>query len=320
MGRPEVSSRLRILRVPRASGVLIALLAIIAVFAFTARGFFTWANLANICLQGSVLAIASMGMTLAILSGLIDLSIGAVVTLAGVATGLALHAGIAIALAIPAGIAVGGLCGLASGCLVAYLGFHHFIATFGMMGIAQGIALVVTDGSSVPGFDTPFRYLGDGVLLGIPVPIWIAGACLLTVSFLLYRTRFGSNLYAMGGSEQVARFSGINTARLKLMLYLASGLLAGIAGVVLTARMNSANPAAGMGYEFDAIAAVVVGGTPFSGGRGGVLGTMLGAAIISVLKNGLNLAGFSAPWQLTIIGAMITCAIIVDVLSSGRQQ
>ncbi|HNV35347.1 MAG TPA: ABC transporter permease, partial [Bacillota bacterium] len=193
------------------------------------------------------------------------------------------------------------------------------IATFGMMGISQGIALVITQGASVSGFSRAFRNIGDSTLLSVPVPVLIAAATFAVIAFVLYRTRFGSNMYAIGGSEQVARYSGINSGRMKLAVFVLTGFLAAIAGIVLTSRMNSANPTAGMGYEFDSIAAVIIGGTPITGGRGGVKGTFLGAFIISVLKNGLNLVGLSSPWQLTIIGAMITGAIIVDVLTHSKR-
>ncbi|HPU95954.1 MAG TPA: ABC transporter permease [Bacillota bacterium] len=303
----------------RVSGVLIAIIAVVGVFSFTARGFFSLANFANIALQGSVLFIASLGMTLAILSGMIDLSIGGVMTLSGVVTALALKAGLPLPIAVLAGLAAGSLCGAFTGYLVSSWGFHHWIATFGMMGISQGIALVITQGASVSGFSRAFRNIGDSTLLSVPVPVLIAAATFAVIAFVLYRTRFGSNMYAIGGSEQVARYSGINSGRMKLAVFVLTGFLAAIAGIVLTSRMNSANPTAGMGYEFDSIAAVIIGGTPITGGRGGVKGTFLGAFIISVLKNGLNLVGLSSPWQLTIIGAMITGAIIVDVITHSKR-
>ncbi len=301
------------------SGVLIAIIGLIAVFAFTARGFFSLANFANIALQGSVLFIAAMGMTLAILSGMIDLSLGGVITLAGVVTALVLKAGYGTIIAMLAGLGTGALCGAFTGYVVAGWGFHHWIATFGMMSVSQGFALVVTNGSTVSGFSRAFRNIGDSTVVGIPVPVLIAAAVFAVIAFVLYRTRFGSNMYAIGGSEQVARYSGINSGRMKFSVFVVTGILAGIAGIVLASRMNSASPTAGMGYEFDSIAAVVIGGTPMTGGRGGVKGTLLGAFIISILKNGLNLVGLSSPWQLTIIGAMITGSIIIDVLTHSKR-
>jgi ribose transport system permease protein len=303
----------------RVSGVFIAIIIVVGVFAFTARGFFSIANFANIALQGSVLFIASLGMTLAILSGMIDLSLGGVMTLTGVATALILKAGYSPVVAVAGGLVAGALCGAFTGYLVSSWGFHHWIATFGMMGITQGIALVITQGSSVSGFSRAFRNIGDATVAGIPVPVLIAAMTFTVIAFVLYKTRFGSNMYAIGGNEQVARYSGIDSGRMKMSVFVVTGLLAAVAGIVLTARMNSANPTAGMGYEFDSIAAVIIGGTPITGGRGGVKGTFLGAFIISVLKNGLNLVGLSSPWQLTIIGAMITIAIIVDVLTHSRR-
>ncbi len=307
-------------KIKRLPGVLWALVALIVFFGISGKGFFTAYNLINICKQGSILVIVSMGTTLAILTAGIDLSTGSVLTLSGVTVGLLIHSGSPISVAILAGLGVGALCGLINGYLIAHLKFHHFIATFGMMGIAQGIALAVTQGAVVPGFDAAFRKLGDGTIFGLPVPVVVALLVVVATSIALYRTRWGAHVYAVGGSEQVAAWSGINTRRVKLAVYVLSGLFAAIAGVVLTARMNSASPIAGAGYEFDAIAAVIIGGTPFEGGRGGIVGTVIGAAVISTLKNGLNIIGLPTPWQITIIGFMITVAIVLDVLYQMRKD
>ncbi|HHY48033.1 MAG TPA: ABC transporter permease [Firmicutes bacterium] len=316
----QPSPRARASILSKVPGVLYAFIFFIAVFGVRARGFLSLANLVNVSLQGSILAIVSLGMTLVIMTGGIDLSIGSVLSLAGAVTGLLLHGGSPVPLAILAGLLTGMVCGAINGFLISRLNFFPFISTFGMMGIAQGIALVLTDGASLPGFSPAFRAIGDSVVIGIPLPVWIAGAVFGVIYFFLYKTTFGARVYAVGGSKQVARLSGIPVSRVLLSVYTISGFLAGLGGVVLISRMNSANPTVGAGYEFDAIAAVVIGGTPFSGGRGGIGGSILGAAVISVLKNGLNLMGLSAPWQLTVIGLMITAAIVVDVMIYNRKS
>ncbi|NPV70570.1 MAG: ABC transporter permease [Firmicutes bacterium] len=301
-------------------GVVWAFAAMIAFFGFEGRGFLSLYNFINIIKQGSILAIAATGMTLAILSAGIDLSAGSVMSLSGVILGLLLHSGWSIPAAILVALCVGLACGCVNGYLVAHLKIHHFIATYGMMGMAAGIPLALTEGSVIPGFSQAFRFLGEGAVGGLPLLVIIAAAVFAVFHFTLTRTRWGAHLYAVGGSDQVARYSGVSADRVRMSAYVLSSLLAAFAGVLAASRANSASPIAGSGYEFDSIAAVIIGGTPFTGGRGGVAGTMLGVAMITVLKNGLNIMGFAAPWQLAIIGTMITLAITFDVMVNQRRK
>ncbi|HHY46519.1 MAG TPA: ABC transporter permease [Firmicutes bacterium] len=300
--------------VRRVPGTFYILIIMISLASITIPGFGTVSNLLNILLQGSFLAIVACGATLAIISSGIDLSVGTVLSLSGVVTGLALHAGIPIALAILSGVLTGLICGIITGSLVAFVGLEPFIATFGMMSMAQGLGLVLSNGASIPGFQESFRWFGEGVVWKVPVPLIIALVIVACIWWLLRHTRLGLYIYAIGGSEEVAGWSGIEVGRCKLALYSISGCLAGIAGVLLAARMNSGHPTVGVGWEMDAIASVVIGGTPLTGGRGGVIGTMVGVAIVSVLRNILNMLRLSSPWQITLIGAIVVIAIGLDIL------
>ncbi|MCG1011593.1 ABC transporter permease [Tepidanaerobacter sp. GT38] len=296
-------------------GIIYGLVIIIAFFGVTADYFLTFMNMMNILKQASVLIVVSLGMTLAILLGKIDMSVGSTMSLVGVVTGICLHKGISIPLAICIGMAVGSIIGFINGYLIGYRKFDYWIVTFSNMGIAQSLALVITNGATIPGFDSSFRFLGDGQIYGVPVGILIAMAIALAIIYLSYNTKFGSNIYAVGGNEQVARYSGIDTSKVIFKTYILSSLLAGFAGILLVSKVNSANPIAGSGYEFDAIAATLIGGTPFDGGRGGVLGTIIGACIIATLRNGLNMLGLTPPIQFTLVGFIIILIIIFDVLN-----
>ncbi len=299
-------------------GIAYALLALVAAFALCIPGFFTVSNFLSVIRQGSVLAIVSLGATLAILSRGINLSLGGVMSLAGVVAGVIMQKGWPWVPSSVAGITVAAAAGWLAGTLIANAGIAPFIVTLGMMSLGEGLALAISGGASVPGIGRGFRVIGQGSFLGVPVPFCIAVALFLVIRFLLRDTQLGVSIYAVGGNEDAAALSGVNVRRCKTQVYLIGGLLAGIAGVVLASRMNSAHPSGGMGFEFDAIAATVVGGTPMSGGRGGVSGTMLGAAIISVMRNGLNMLGLPTPWQMSIIGLIIIGSIALDVLKARR--
>lgn len=304
-----------LMRVP---GIAYALLVLVVAFAWSIPGFFTVSNFLSVIRQGSVLAMVSLGATLAILSRGINLSLGGVMSLAGVVAGVAMQKGWPWVPSVIAGISIAAMAGWLAGALIARAGIAPFIVTLGMMSLGEGLALVISGGASVPGISRAFQVLGQGSFLGIPVPFCIAMALFLMVRFILRDTQLGTYIYAVGGNEDAAALSGVNVRRCKTQVYLMGGLLAGIAGVVLASRMNSAHPSGGMGFEFDAIAATVVGGTPMSGGRGGVSGTMLGAAIISVMRNGLNMLGLPTPWQMSIIGLIIIGSIALDVLKARK--
>lgn len=282
-------------------------------FSMAGPGFLSVSTLLTIAKQGAVLTILSAAMTLVILSEGIDLSVGAVLSLAGVATGLLMLGGAPMVGAIAAGLAVGVGFGLLNGLIIGWLDVPPFVATLGSMGIAQGISLAITSGGTVSGFPAEFQALADADLV-LPTAVWWAIAVCAVCYFLLYHTRFGTYVFALGGNREALRLSGVDPAGVQLRLYGLAGLLAGLAGVVLASRTNSAHPTVGIGMEFDAIAAVILGGTSFEDGRGGLLGTLAGVALIAVLRTGLNLVGLWAAWQLAVVGAVVIATIVFDLL------
>ena len=285
--------------------------------------FLTADNGWNILRQISVNLCLSVGMTLIILSGGIDLSVGAVLALSGaVAAGL-LKNGIALPLfgvqldftvtgAILSAVAVGAAAGACNGIAITRLQLPPFVATLAMLSIARGLTLLWTGGFPITGLGSSFGYIGTGVLLGIPMPVWEALLIVVLATVLCMRTAFGRHLYAIGGSERAALLAGVHVDRVKVIVYVIGGVLAGIAGLLVTARLDSAQPNAGLGYELDSIAAVVIGGTSLSGGRGSVVGTVIGCLIIGVLNNGLFLLDVSPFWQQVIKGLVIIVAVALD--------
>jgi ribose transport system permease protein len=254
-----------------------------------------------------------------ILSGGIDLSVGSVLALSGVVMASLLHAGWPAPLAMSVGLAAGFLFGALNGVAIAWGRLPPFIATLGMMSIARGCALLFTEGRPVSGFEPAFRSLATGRLLGIPAPILVTVLVYVLARFILSSTRFGRYVYAMGGNEEATRLSGVNVRVHKTLVYGVSGLTSAAAAILLTARLNSAQPIAGIMYELDAIAAVVIGGTSLAGGEGGVGGTLIGALIMGVLRNGLNLLGVSSFLQQVVIGLVIVFAVLLDaVLKKNR--
>jgi ribose transport system permease protein len=280
--------------------------------------FLTPANLLNVLRQVSINAILALGMTVVIVKGGIDLSVGSLLALAGaLAAGLSLS-GLPPALAMGAGIGMAVALGALQGLLVAYAGLPPFIVTLAGLTVFRGFTLVYTDGRPITGLPEAFLFLGNGTLLGLPVPVAIMGFFLLLTHLLLGQTSWGRYLYAIGGNEEAARLSGVPVARIKVFAYAYSGLAAGLAALVLTGRLNSAQPTAGTGFELDAIAAAVVGGTSLAGGRGTAWGTFLGALIIGVLNNGMNLLNVSSFYQLIAKGVVIVLALLVDRLVRRR--
>jgi ribose transport system permease protein len=285
--------------------------------------FLTVDNLTNVLRQISVNLCLSMGMTLVILSGGIDLSVGSTLALSGaVAAGLLKHGATLERLnlfvqftplgAVAAGLATGAVIGLANGAAITRLGLPPFVATLGMLSIGRGLTMLWTGGFPVNGLGDEFGFIGAGRFLGLPMPIVIAAALALILHIVTKRTRFGRALYAVGGSERAAALSGLNVRRTKLLAYAICGSLAGVAGLITAARLDAATPDAGVGYELDSIAAAVIGGTSLSGGRGSILGAVLGCLIIGVLNNGLVLLGVSPYWQQVIKGTVILVAVAID--------
>jgi ribose transport system permease protein len=303
----------------RRLGTLAGLIGLCVLLWILTPHFLTLSNLLNVLEQTSINALIAVGMTFVILSAGIDLSVGSVLALAGVVMATLLQQQWPVAAAIAVGLLMGFAFGALNGVAIAWGRLPPFIATLGMMSIARGCALLFTEGRPVSGFDETFRSLATARILGIPAPVVITAAVYVAARFVLSSTRFGRYVYAMGGNEEATRLSGVNVRLHKMLVYGVSGLTSGIAAVVLTARLNSAQPIAGIMYELDAIAAVVIGGTSLSGGEGGVGGTLIGALIMGVLRNGLNLLGVSSFLQQVVIGLVIVVAVLLDtVLKSKR--
>jgi ribose transport system permease protein len=310
---------------------LIALVVMVVLLALASDRFLTVANQRNILLQISVNLCLSIGMTLVILTGGIDLSVGAMLALAGaVAAGL-LKNGLVLKVfgvvlqftpfgAMVAGILVGLALGLFNGVAITKFRLPPFIATLGMLSIARGLTMLWTGGNPVTDLGPKFGFIGTGTLLGVPMPIWVSAMLVVVFYIVLKNTRLGRYIYAVGGSEKATAFSGINVNRVKLWVYALAGVLAAVAGLIITARLDAADPKAGLSYELDSIAAVVIGGTSLSGGRGSIFGTVLGCLIIGVLNNGLFMLGVSPFWQLVVKGFVILVAVAVDQLSVDRRE
>ena len=280
--------------------------------------FLTVSNLLNVAEQAAIIAIVAVGMTFVIITGGIDLSVGSVLAFAGVVMASTLHAGVPVPVALAVALGTGLFCGLVNGALITVGRLPPFIATLGMMSVARGIALMFTEGRPISGFSGGFRSLATGEVLGIPVSVVIMVGVYVVAHFVLTRTKLGRYTYAIGGNEEAALLSGVNVRVYKAAVYGISGMLSGLAAVILTARLNSAQPIAGMMYELDAIAATVIGGTSLLGGEGTVVGTLIGALIMAVLRNGLNLLGVSSFIQQVVIGSVIIAAVLIDMWLKRR--
>jgi ribose transport system permease protein len=298
----------------RRYGTVLGLIVLSAVLWALTPHFLTVSNLLNIAQQTSINAIVAAGMTFVIISGGIDLSVGSIVALSGVALGGFLQAGQPAIVAVIGAVAVGIASGLVNGLLVSVGRLPPFIATLGMMSVARGLALVLTEGRPISGFSEGFRSVATGSLGPIPAPVIITLLVYAIAHVAITRTTFGRYVYAIGGNEEATRLSGVAVRFHKTAIYAVSGLMSAVAAVVLTARLNSAQPIAGMMYELDAIAATVIGGTSLMGGEGSLFGTLVGALIMGVLRNGLNLLGVSSFLQQIVIGGVIVGAVLVDTL------
>jgi ribose transport system permease protein len=281
--------------------------------------FLTVSNLLNVLEQTSINAIVAVGMTFVIVSGGIDLSVGSMLAFAGVVLASALSAGLPAPVALLLALAVGTGCGLVNGLLVSFGRLPPFIVTLGMMSVARGAALLWAEGRPISGFSDAFRVLATERALTIPAPVLITVVIYLAAHFVLAHTVFGRATYAIGGNEEAARLSGVPVRFHKTMVYGVSGLMSGAAAVLLTARLNSAQPTAGIMYELDAIAATVIGGTSLLGGEGTLVGALVGALIMGVLRNGLNLLNVSSFLQQVVIGLVIIGAVLVDTTLKRRR-
>lgn len=309
----------RLLERSRSASALVILLVLVAAFSVASGQFLSADNLVTVALQTSILAIVAIGMTFTIITGGIDLSVGSVVALAGaVAAGLATRQGLSTPLAIGAGLLVGMVVGAASGMLVAFGRLPPFVATLATMAIARGLTLVYTQGRPIAGLSASFIFLGSGNLGGIPVPVFVLVLVAVIAYVLLAQTPFGLHLYAIGGGEETARLAGISVNREKILVYVISGFCSGLAGIILTGRLWSAQPNAGVLMELDAIASAVLGGTSLAGGTGGILGTLAGSFIIGVLSNGLNLLAVPSYTQQVVKGLVFILAVVLDYFLRER--
>jgi ribose transport system permease protein len=297
----------------RQLGTFAGLLALCLILWAATPHFLTVSNLLNVLEQTAINAIVAVGMTFVIISGGIDLSVGSILAVSGIALGIALQSGAGAPLAIALALAVGTVCGLANGALVTFGRLPPFIATLGMMSVARGAALMLAEGRPISGFGEEFRVLATGRVLMVPAPAIIAAGIYAVAHFVLANTVFGRAAYAIGGNEEAARLSGVHVRYHKTAIYGVAGLMSAAAAVILTARLNSAQPTAGTMYELDAIAATVIGGTSLLGGEGTIMGALIGALIMGVLRNGLNLLNVSSFFQQVVIGVVIIGAVLVDM-------
>ncbi|WP_319542471.1 ribose ABC transporter permease [uncultured Pseudodesulfovibrio sp.] len=298
---------------------IIALIVMIIVVSFLNPNFFTTGNILNILRQTAINAIMAVGMTLVILTAGIDLSVGSVLALCGAIGASLIAAEMPLVLAVGAALGAGALLGAASGVIIAKGKVQAFIATLVSMTMVRGLTLVYTDGRPIStGFTDvadAFAFIGTGYLFGIPVPIWIMAVTFVGAWYLLNHTRLGRYIYALGGNESATRLSGINVDSIKITVYAIAGFLSALSGLIVTSRLSSAQPTAGYGYELDAIAAVVLGGTSLMGGKGTITGTLLGALIIGFLNNALNLLDVSSYYQMIAKALVILLAVLVDTKS-----
>ena len=303
----------------RQIGTFAGLLALCLVLWAATPHFLTVSNLLNVLEQTSINAIVAVGMTYVIISGGIDLSVGSVLAVAGIALALALESAMPAPAAIVIALATGTACGLANGVLITFGRLPPFIATLGMMSVARGAALMLAEGRPISGFSEGFRALATARVLTVPAPVLITVVVYLVAHFVLVRTVFGRATYAIGGNEEAARLSGVHVRFHKTAVYGVAGLTSAVAAIVLTARLNSAQPTAGTMYELDAIAATVIGGTSLLGGEGTLVGALIGALIMGVLRNGLNLLNVSSFFQQVVIGAVIIGAVLIDMSLKRRR-
>ena len=302
-------------------GPLLGLVILCAVLGVMSDHFLTFDNLINVFRQSSVNALVALGQLLVIVTAGIDLSVGSVMGLSCVLAALMMKSGVPPAIALVASLGIGGFLGAVNGTLLTKLRLPHpFIPTLGMMNVARGLALVISGGFPISELPSGFRFLGAGTILWIPAPVILVVLFCVLFHVFLTRTTAGRDIYAIGGNPHAARLSGVPVDRRLILVYTLSGMMAGAASIVLAGRMNSGFPLAGSGAELDAIAAVIIGGASFFGGVGTVGGTLVGALIMGVLRNGLNLLNVSASWQTVVIGVVIVGAVLVDVIRKRAME
>jgi ribose transport system permease protein len=292
--------------------LIVGLLLMCAIFGVREPRFLEMSNFRTVALQSSIRAIVAVGMTLVIISGGIDLSVGSIVAAAGVTATLVVDRGASVPMAMAAGALLGAAVGLFNGSLVAYVKIPPFIVTLAMLSIARGYAYLVTESQSVFGYPEEFNVIGQGFLLGLPVPVWIMVAAFACGYVVLQHTRFGRHVYAIGGNAEAARLAGVRVGWTLVLVYGINGLLAGLAGLINAGRLGSGEPTTAQGFELEVIAAVVLGGTSLMGGEGTLLGTFIGAFVIGFLSNGLIMLRVDPYWQYVVIGSVILAAVALN--------
>ncbi len=289
------------------------------VLSFMSPFFMTVGNMTNLSKQVSIVAILAAGQAVVIISGGIDLSVGSVLALSAVVIGTLIQMDVDPLMAMIAGILTGTAAGWVNGMVITRGNIPPFIATLGMLGIARGLALVITGGVSHPVLSPMFLYIGNAKLFGLPIPLYFVIVTFLVIGIMMHRTVFGRHVYAIGGNERVARLQGIPVDRQKVKIYALSGFLAAIAAVVMTGRLAATPPSVAQAIELQAIAAVIIGGVSFVGGRGLVLTALIGALIMAMITNGLNILGISSFYQQVLIGIVIIVAVWLDNLKSAAR-
>ena len=302
----------------RDMGTLLGLLIMVAAFATLSDVFMTQRNLINILQQSSINACIAIGMTVVIISGGIDLSVGATAAFSAVLSGTLLKAGVSPALVIPLALAIGILCGVFNGSIIAFAGLQPFIVTLGTLSIYRALALLYTGGNPVLGLPNEFRWIFTSDAFVLPVPVIVVAILAVLAGFVLAKTPIGEYIFAVGGNEEAARVSGVPIALTKISAYAASGGLAALAAVILMARLGAADPTSGNLWELDAIASAAIGGASLMGGKGSIFGTILGAIVLGAMRNGLTLLNVQAFYQLLATGMIILLAMLVDRLTRGR--
>ncbi len=300
--------------------IVVGFVAISAYLALTTPAFLTTANLLSILLASSLIGLVAVGETFVIVTGGIDLSVGSIVAFTGVMAGLALNAHVPVMIAVPLGIGIGALSGGFIAFAVITLNMAPFIVSLAVLAMARGLAFIVSNGNTIFSFPDAFDNIGGGNIGPFPVAALIAATVFLVAGLVLARTVFGAEVYAVGGNREAARLAGIPVGRTLAICYVVSGALAGLGGIVLAGRLDSAQPIAAVGLELNAIAAVVIGGASLFGGKGSILGTLLGVLIIGLINNGLTLKNVQPFWVQFIQGAVIFGAVLIDSLNQKRRK
>lgn len=301
-------------------GILIGTIVLFIFFSIAETKFLTPYNLILILRNSCILMIAGIGMTLAILISQIDLSIGSVLSLSGVMAAVCMQHGMPAGIAILVGLLVGGVFGICNGVLIAVFKFDYWIVTFATMSVGSGLALVASDGSTIKIENRFMDWLGNGKIFGIYFLVIFTILLMGLMLFVLRRTKLGYIIYSIGGSEQVSKTCGIQVTAFRIIVYVLSGVFAAIAGILISGMTNSASPIVGAEYSFNAMAAVIIGGTSFDGGKGGLWGTILGTLLLRILSNGLNMIGIPAIWQKVIIGIVIVFILVAEALGERKKK